>query len=58
MLKKPKHKEAHVARTRVGMGDYYGRGPISPRGRTRSSYLPNINPLPPRQLKKAPKSLA
>jgi hypothetical protein len=58
MLKKPKHIQAHVARTRLGQGDYYGRGYYPTRGKVRGSYVPNVAPLAPKKLKQPPKTLA
>jgi len=56
--KKTKHKQAHVASTDVGQGDFYGRGPYPTRGKIRHMNLPGMNPVSPKNLKKPPKSLA
>lgn len=58
MKKRAKHKEAHSSNTKFGMGDFYGDGIRNKIGRIRDSYVPNINPLSPKQLSKAPKKLA
>jgi hypothetical protein len=57
-ITKPKNKTAHTAQTKIGMGDFYGSGPHSKRGKIRSAYLPGMNPIGPKKLKQPPKSLA
>lgn len=51
-----KHKEAHTANTKYGMGDYYGTGVKNPVGKVISSA--GVNPAKPKRLTKPPKSLA
>ena len=53
-----KHREAHSAGMKFGMGDSYGTGFRAKIGRMRDSYTPNINPVAPKALKKPPKTLA
>ncbi len=49
-------RNAHVADTKLGMGDFYGSGVRNKVGRIRDSYV--TNPSKPKSLKKPPKSLA
>lgn len=53
---KVKHKEAHTASTKKGMGDYYGTGVKNPMGRMRDSSVGFI-PVSKKQLGTAPKSV-
>jgi hypothetical protein len=50
-------RNAHTANTKYGMGDNYGTGIKQKMGRIRSSGT-GANFLPPKSLKKPPKSLA
>ena len=47
---------AHVAKTKFGMGDFYGSGIKQPIGKIRSGI--GSNPVPKSKLGKPPKSLA
>jgi hypothetical protein len=51
-------KEAHVANTKFGMGDFYGSGIRNKTGRMRDSFTPGQVPVSKKGLKKPPKSLA
>ena len=55
-IKGIKHKEAHVAPTKYGMGDYYGTGIRNPIGRSIDVFGENEGK--PKNLGKPPKSLA
>ena len=55
---KSKHKEAHSAGSKYGMGDFYGSGIRAKMGRARDLYLPGVNPVSSKKLKKPPKTLA
>ncbi len=54
---KVKHKEAHSANAKYGMGDYYGTGIKAKVGTMRSDSM-GMNSVNPKSLKKPPKSLA
>lgn len=54
---KAKHKEAHSANAKYGMGDYYGTGIKAKVGRMRDDSM-GMNAVTPSKLKKPPKSLA
>lgn len=56
-MKRTKHKEAHVAPTKYGMGDYYGSAIKAPIGKMRDDSVGFI-PATPKQIKTPPKSLA
>ena len=60
MMKKPrsKHREAHSANAKFGMGDFYGRAIPAKMGKIRQMYAPGTNPAAPKSLKKPPKTLA
>lgn len=51
-----KHKEAHSANMKKGMGDYYGTGVKAKIGRVRESFI--LNPVSKSKMKKPPRSLA
>ena len=51
-------KQAHVADSKFGMGDFYGTGVRNKVGKIRSGYTPGTNPVGKKGLKKPPKSLA
>lgn len=53
-----KVKQAHVPNVKYGRGDFYGDGVRQKIGRVRDAYIPNVNPLSPKALKKPPKKLA
>ena len=55
-MNKPKKKEAHVANTKYGTGDYYGTGLKAKVGKIRDSYLNQSTTS--KGLKKPPRSLA
>lgn len=55
--KDKKHKEAHCANQKYGMGDHYGTGSKNPVGRMRSDSV-GIRPVNKKQIKNPPKSLA
>jgi hypothetical protein len=57
-MKKTKHREAHSANAKFGMGDYYGQAVRQKVGKIRSVYPIDSNPPQPKSLKKPPKSLA
>jgi hypothetical protein len=48
--------EAHVSKTKFGMGDYYGSGVKNPVGKIRD--VMGITNVTPKRLGKPPKSLA
>lgn len=48
-------KNAHTANAKKGMGDYYGSGVKNKMARMIDGI--GVNPLTPKKLKKAPKSL-
>lgn len=50
-------RESHVARTKMGMGDYYGRAFKAPIGRMRGDSI-GMRPVTKKGLRKPPKSLA
>ncbi len=52
-----KNKQAHVANTKYGMGDYYGQAIKNPVGKMRDSSV-GIIPLSKKKMKTPPKSLA
>ena len=56
MVKKVKGVETHTAKTKLGMGDFFGQGFKQKVGRNRSSALGN--PVSKVKVKKPPKSLA
>jgi hypothetical protein len=58
-MKKSKMKanNAHTARTKYGMGDFYGSGIKNPIGRLREDTV-NFAAVKPKYLKKPPKSFA
>jgi hypothetical protein len=53
-----KAKQAHVANSKYGSGDYYGTGIPPKMGKVIDMYSPNVNPVSPKALKKPPKKLA
>jgi len=53
-----KHKEAHSAGSKFGMGDFYGKAVRAKMGIARDLNLPGVNPVSNKKLKKPPKSLA
>ncbi len=55
-MKKSKSKEAHVSKSKVGSGDYYGSGIRNPIGKVRD--VMGLTPTNPKKLKNPPKSLA
>jgi hypothetical protein len=57
-MKMKKHKEAHSANAKFGMGDFYGKAIPQKVGKMRSSYPIDSNPPKPKAMKKPPKSLA
>ena len=52
-----KHKEAHSANAKFGMGDFYGQGVRNPIGKVRAGTV-GMEPVPKSKLKKPPRSLA
>ena len=57
-MKKTKHKEAHSANAKFGMGDFYGQAIRQKMGRIRQSYSIDSSPVTAKALKNPPKSLA
>lgn len=55
-MKKLKPFENHVAKTKFGMGDYYGSGIKNPIGTTRRDYINDVKST--KKQGKPPKSLA
>lgn len=49
-------KEAHTPNTKIGKGDHYGSGIKNPVGKSKE--ILGVNPLKPKKMGKAPKSLA
>lgn len=57
-MKLPKPlKNAHTSDSKIGMGDYYGRGIKNKMGRVREDTM-GMNSISPTKMKKPPKSLA
>lgn len=60
MMMKAKNRtsrnQAHTPKSPRGMGDYYGTGVRQNVGTVKRSYLTDV--IPPKSLKKPPKSLA
>jgi len=56
MKKIKANKEAHVANTKYGMGDYYGSGIRNPIGKMREGM--GTKEVTPKKLKTPPKALA
>lgn len=55
-MKKTKHKEAHSANMKYGMGDNYGTGIKAKVGRIIQGT--GVNPASPKKIKTPPRSLA
>lgn len=53
-----KHRVAHSAESKYGMGDYYGKAVRQKMGRARDLFTPGANPVSPKNLRKPPKTLA
>lgn len=53
---KTKHREAHSANTKYGMGDYYGTGFKAPIGRMRDDSV-GMRPVPKGKIGIPPKSV-
>ncbi len=49
---------AHTSNAKMGMGDHYGRAIHAKMGRMRDMFVPGENPLPPKSIKKPPRTLA
>ena len=56
--RKSKHVEAHSAGSKYGMGDFYGKAVRAKQGIIRDVYMPGVNPVQGKKLKKPPKTLA